>query len=65
MEITTKDYDEYVTIKITRSNHCDSCVKNFEPMSIVYYAPMDNAIVCRECAKAHTEIHPRLFTEPY
>lgn len=65
MKITMKDYDEYATIKVTRSHYCGSCAKDFEPMGIVYYALIDNNIIYKKCTKPHAEVEPKLFTQPY
>ena len=63
MKITTDGVYKYARIRITWSNYCDSCNRNFEEMELVFYAPLDNTIICKECAKAHSELKPRLYVK--
>ena len=59
--VENDDYDEYTTIKITRQGYCQACSKNFKNYEVVFYAPIDNNIICRDCINAHSEVSPRLY----
>lgn len=48
-------------IKPTPISYCQSCGRDFRPQEIVYFAPVDNTIVCADCAKAHQEPMPRIY----
>ena len=48
-------------IKPTPISYCQSCLRDFRPQEIVYFAPVDNTIVCPDCAKAHQEPMPRIY----
>lgn len=63
MRIKAVGRDRYAEIKVTRISYCQSCGINFVDPEIVFFAVIDNNIVCRECAKAHTTKEPRLFVE--
>lgn len=63
MQITNDGVYRYAKIRITGSHYCDSCNRNFEEMELVFYAPLDNTIICKECAKVHSELKPRLYVK--
>ena len=47
--------NEYVEVKVTRIDHCQVCDVKFESGEGVYFAPVDNSIVCHKCSKAHKD----------
>jgi hypothetical protein len=48
-------------MKETYVSYCQVCHKDFTEGQKVYFVPIDNNIVCKECAdKANTEIQPRV-----
>ena len=55
---------ETVEIKKTPISYCQVCGKDFEHLDIVYYAPIDNNIVCAECSKIHKDRSPRIYIDP-
>ena len=63
MKVTQEGWDKYATIKVTGIDYCQSCGKKYEELELVYFAPLDNNIVCKECSKAHNTIEPRLFVK--
>lgn len=48
-------------IKATSCNYCQACNESFKSMTTVYFAPLDNNIVCKTCAKHHKKVEPRLY----
>lgn len=61
IEIIEKGFVRYGKVKITSCGYCQACDANFNDLEIVFYAPLDNDVVCRECACAHEELEPRLY----
>lgn len=48
------------TIKPTSIKSCQSCGKPFNDCDIVYFVPIDNNIVCPECAYKHDSREKRI-----
>ena len=48
------------TMKTTSIHNCQSCGKPFAPGDIVYFVPLDNNIVCPECAYKHDRREKRI-----
>lgn len=44
---------DFEIIRKTNVDYCQSCGKDFPKGDLVYYAIIDNNIVCPECAKVH------------
>ena len=43
---------ETITLKCIYSTHCQVCGKpHANPLSIVYYVPLDNVVACLDCAE--------------
>lgn len=61
MKIIERDWDRYAEIKITTTDHCQACSKSLDNMEIAYFAPLDNNIICKECAQEHKSKEPRLY----
>lgn len=61
MKIKTMGSERYAEVKITYSPYCQVCLTDFDDMEIVFYAVIDNNIVCRKCAKVHALVEPRLY----
>lgn len=55
------DVELFAEIKITSIKKCDSCNKEFRGPEIVYFAPIDNTIICSACTIRHQTIEPRIF----
>ena len=60
-KIIQRDFDMYAEIKVTTQHTCQSCGVGFDDIQVVFYAPLDNSIICKECAVEHAEIDPRLY----
>lgn len=56
-----KGMEDLELIKVTHKDYCQSCMKDFEDGEIVYYAVIDNDIVCHECSKVHSQKEVRIF----
>lgn len=50
----------YEVIKTTGISYCQSCGVDFEPQEVVYYAPIDNNIVCQKCSRVHEDREIRI-----
>jgi len=48
-------------IKKTVKSYCQACGRDFESPELVYYAPVDNTIVCRKCSEIHKDRELRIF----
>lgn len=48
-------------IQPTPISYCQSCLRDFRSQEIVYFAPVDNTVICADCAKAHKEPEPRIY----
>lgn len=59
--IEDNDYNETANLKVTRVSYCQACSKDFKDFEIVFYAPIDNNLICRECINVHSEVEPRLY----
>lgn len=62
-KIIQRDFDMYAEIKVTTQHTCQSCGVGFDDIQVVFYAWLDNTIICRECTKAHAEAEPRLYVK--
>lgn len=51
----------YAEVKVTSVNCCQSCGKKFDDIELVFYAPIDNTIICGNCTHPHGEIEARLY----
>jgi len=47
-------------MKTTSIRNCQSCGKRFNDCDIVYFVPLDNNIVCPECAYKHDSREKRI-----
>ena len=52
--------EKYAQIPITGVDHCQVCSKEFEDVELVFYAPIDNNIICKECTEPHWKVEPRM-----
>lgn len=50
----------YEIIKTTGIDYCQSCGEDFKSKEIVYYAPIDNNIICEKCSQIHEDREPRI-----
>ena len=53
--------DDTATIRRARVSYCQSCGRDFASPELVYYAPLDGNIVCRECSEIHQDRQLRIF----
>ncbi|MGO1372575.1 MAG: hypothetical protein ACTHVE_12090 [Senegalia sp. (in: firmicutes)] len=56
---------EYISVKKTRRSYCQSCGKDFKDKEFVFYAPIDNNIVCVKCSEVHKDREPRIYDKEY
>lgn len=47
--------EDFTVVEETNINYCQSCGKDFVSGDLVYYAIIDNNIVCQQCAKVHSQ----------
>lgn len=59
--IKDSDYNETAKLDVTRISYCQSCSNDFKDFEVVFYAPIDNNIICRDCIDEHLEVEPRLY----
>jgi hypothetical protein len=52
---------EVAEIFVTRISHCQVCSADFNNLEIVYFAVIDNNIVCTECSEEHFQKEPRIY----
>lgn len=50
----------YEVIKTTGIDYCQSCGKDFKSKEAVYYAPIDNNVVCEKCSRVHEDREIRI-----
>lgn len=53
--------DDTATIRRARVSYCQSCGRDFMSPELVYYAPIDNTIVCSKCAQVHRDRQLRIY----
>lgn len=53
--------DKTITLDRCHVDRCQVCGKSFEQIELVYYVPLDNNLICRECAdNLETGVEPRI-----
>ncbi len=53
---------ETVTLKRCHVDHCQVCGMSFGQIELVFFVPLDNDLVCRQCADdAGTDVEPRIY----
>lgn len=57
MQIT----DTSVTIKRTPCKYCLVCGRDFISPELVYFAPIDNNVVCKSCSEIHKDRQLRIY----
>ena len=55
------DTEGYFSIKRTPINYCQVCQRDFISPELVYFAPIDNTIVCSGCAQVHQDRELRIY----
>ena len=55
------DTEGYFSIKRTPIGYCQVCGRDFISPELVYFAPIDNAIVCSECSEIHRDRELRIY----
>lgn len=53
--------DDTATIRRSHVSYCQSCGRDFKSPELVYYAPIDNNIVCEACSMVHKDRHLRIY----
>jgi len=48
-------------IKRATVSYCQVCARDFKSPELVYFAPIDNTIVCEECSKVHKDRQLRIY----
>lgn len=51
---------DFTVVEETSINYCQSCGKDFNKGDLVYYAIIDNNIVCSKCSEVHIQKHLRI-----
>ena len=54
-----------IEVKKTRRSYCQVCGKDFKNQESVYYAPIDNNIVCAKCSEIHKDRELRTYDKDY
>lgn len=49
------------TLRRALVSYCQSCGRDFASPELVYYAPLDGNIVCRECSEIHRDRQVRIY----
>lgn len=57
------DTEGYFNIKRTPTSYCQVCQRDFISPELVYYAPIDNTIVCSGCAQVHRDRRLRIYVK--
>lgn len=52
-----------ITLRRTYVPYCQVCARDFKPLELVWYAPIDNNVVCEECSRIHKDREPRLYAQ--
>ncbi len=50
-------------VKETTVYYCQVCGKDFQHLDIVYYAPIDNNVVCPKCSEIHRDRQLRVYVD--
>ena len=50
-----------ISVKRAVVTHCQVCGKDFNSPELVYYAPIDNNIVCSVCSEIHRDRQLRIY----
>ncbi len=58
---TQKRHPDCPLISETAISSCQNCGKYFIAPELVYFAPIDNTIVCSECAQVHRDRGLRIY----
>jgi len=49
------------TIRRASVSYCQVCARDFQSPELVYYAPIDGNIVCKECSNIHKDRQLRIY----
>ena len=63
-ELEKEDFEltkDTATIRRAAVPCCQNCGRDFISPELVYYAPIDNTIVCSECAQIHRDRQLRIY----
>ena len=63
-ELEKEDFEltkDTATIRRAAVPCCQNCGRDFISPELVYFAPIDNTIVCSECAQVHRDRELRIF----
>ena len=55
--------DAAATIRRAAVSYCQVCGRDFITPELVYFAPIDNNIVCSECAQVHQDRQLRIYVK--
>lgn len=56
--------EDTITIKRCHVNHCQVCGKPFGQIEVVFFVPLDNNLVCKDCAEeSGAPVEPRIYFE--
>ncbi len=53
----------YFAVKRTPTSYCQVCQRDFISPELVYYAPIDNTIICSKCSEVHRDRRLRIYVK--
>lgn len=54
--------EDSITVKRCHSSHCQVCARPYDPLEIVYFMPLDDNLVCKNCAvESGIDFEPRIY----
>lgn len=53
--------DDTASIRRAYVSYCQVCGRDFVSPELVYYAPIDNSIVCKSCSEIHRDRQLRIY----
>jgi len=63
-DLDGNDLPDTITLKRIYSTHCQVCSEPHDLIELVYFVPLDNNLVCRDCAlKSGYPYEPRIYKE--
>lgn len=53
----------YFAVKRTPISYCQVCQRDFISPELVYFAPIDNTIICSKCSEVHRDRRLRIYVK--
>jgi len=54
---------DFIKIKTTIASYCRVCGRDFKHLDVVYFAPIDNNILCPKCSEIHKDRQLRIYVK--